>query len=181
MTTYQTEIQKPGAIRFGSAKIEWKSETATDFVNVGAIKGLSATTNSPGEQKFEPDNCPPIIIDSVPETWEWKCDVLECWNAEVLRAMFGDINTYTDGTDTTTIGVYAGVGKRPYGSLRITNTTAGEQQVVITLNKVKITSDFDFTFPTDKDGTTSITLPATWKAEIDGDNGFGTIVLPKLA
>lgn len=181
MPQYQTTIQKPSAIRFGSAKIEWKGPDATEWIDLGALKTVAMTTNTDGEQKFEPDNAPPIIRDPQVNTWQISADVLECFNITALKEMFGDIHTYTAIAESTTIGVYAGTGKRPYGSLRITNTTPDEMAVILTLTKVKLTSELDFTFPTDKDGTTSIALPATWVAELDGDQGFGTLVVPNLS
>jgi len=180
MTNYQTTIQNPGAIRWGSAKIEIKNDSNV-WVNVGALKSISATTTTSGEQKFKPDNAPPITRDPTPETWDWSFELQEGWNPTVIQLLRGNIDTVTTASNMTTIGVYAGTGNRPQRSIRITNTTPGMANQVITLNKAKCTSELDFSYPADEDGTVPIVLPVKVSAEIDGINGFGTIVTPNAA
>ena len=181
MTNYQTEIQNIGDIRWGSAKIEIYDDSTTAWKNLGAVKNVVATTTTSGEQKFEPDNAPSIKIDPVPESWDWSFDLQEAWNADTLKLLRGNIDTWSTTTTKTVVGVYAGTGARPYRKFRITNTTAGLQPAVIVLNKCKLTSELDWNFPTDKDGTTALALSVKISAEIDGVNGFGTLDIPKAA
>lgn len=178
MTTYQTTVQHPKYIRFGSAKIEVWDATNSVYVDLGALKGISATTTTDGAQEFTPDNAAPIKIDPTPKTWDWTAELQEAWNPAVLKILRGNIDTYAVGASDTTIGVYAGTGARPYNKFRITNTTAGQPAVVIIVNKAKVTSELDYTFPTDVDGTTALALPFTFSGELDGNNGFGTILVP---
>lgn len=181
MTNYQTTVQHPGYIRWGSAKIDVWDATNSGWVNLGALKGISATTTTDGLQEFQPDNAPTIKRDPTPKTWDWTAELQEAWNPAVLKLLRGNIDTYATGASDTTIGVYAGTGSRPYNKFRITNTTAGASAVVIVINKAKVTSELDWTFPTDIDGTTALALPLTFSGEIDGNNGFGTIVVPNEA
>lgn len=181
MTNYQTQVQNPGYIRWGSAKIEIWDSSASAYVNLGAVKGVSATTTTNGVQKFEPDNAPAIVIDPTPDTWDWKWEMQEAWNPSALKLLRGEIDTYTAGTNKTTVGVYAGTGVRPKNKIRITNTTAGQQAVVIVLNKCRLTSELDWNFPTDRDGTTAVALAVSVSAELDGVNGFGTLEIPSAA
>ena len=44
MTEYQTTIQKPGAIRFGSAKIEIENDD-NEWIDLGALKSVSSKVN----------------------------------------------------------------------------------------------------------------------------------------
>lgn len=178
MVTYQTQIQNPKDIRFGSAKIEIYDDDAAAWRNLGAVKSVSATTTTNGTQKFKPDNAPPITIDPVPETWDWNFELQEGWKVETLKLLRGSIDTFATTSAGTTIGVYAGTGARPRRKIRITNTTAGQDAVVITLLQAVLTSELDWTFPTDEDGTTAVALPVTVSAELAGVSGFGTVFIP---
>ena len=180
MTSYQTTIQKPDALRWGSAKIELKAESG-EYINLGAIKGVSATFETTGVQSFEPDNAPPIKTDPVPRSWNWTFTLEEAWDEETIKLMRGDIDTHTTTGGETVIGVYAGAGSRPYLGMRITNTTPGARAAVIELPKAKVTSELDWTFPADTDKTTTISLSVTLSAEWTEESGFGTITLKDAA
>lgn len=180
MTVYQTTIQKPGAIRFGSAKIEVKDDNNA-WVDLGAVKSLTATMNVKEAQKFEPDNALYIEYDPEPESWDFKFDLQEVWDADVLELLRGDIDTSTSGTSKTTIGIYAGTGSRPYRSVRITNTTAGESPVILILASCKCISELDVTFGKDGDRTTANALPVTLRAYPQNVGGFGTLEIPDSA
>lgn len=179
MTDYQTTIQKPGALRWGSAKIELKAESG-DYINLGAIKSISAAIETSGIQEYAPDNAPPIKMDPVPKAWTWNFTLEEAWNPEILQLMRGDIDTYTEESGNQVIGVYAGTGQRPTLTMRITNTTAGAQPAVIELAACKVTSELDWTFPADTEKSTTIALPVTLSAEWVSGTGFGTITLPAV-
>lgn len=180
MTNYQTTIKNPSAIRWGSAKIEIDSSSNATPVwkDLGAVKNITATMTTSGVQKFEPDNAPPMVIDPVPDTWDWKWDMQEAWNPAVLQLLRGPIDTFTTASNRTTIGVYAGTGARPARKIRITNKSP-TGDVVITLLSAKLTSEYDWNFPTDKDGTTAIALTVSVSAQLT-DDGFGTIESPTL-
>jgi len=180
MTNYQTTIQKPGAIRWGSAKIELKAESG-EYINLGAIKGITASTETTGIQTYSPDNTPPVKTDPTPTAWNWSFSLEEAWNPDVLKLMRGDVDTYTTSEGSTVIGVYAGTGKRPSLTVRLTNTTAGQQPVIIELESAKITSELDWTFPSDNAGDTALALPVTLSADITPEKGFGTITIPTVA
>lgn len=180
MTNYQTTIQVPGAIRWGSAKIEIKASSG-DYVNLGAVKNISASTETTGTQTYAPDNAPPIKIDPTPTAWNWSFSLEEAWNPEVLQLLRGDVDTYTTSDGTTVVGIYAGAGKRPSLAVRLTNTTAGQSPVVIELASVKITSELDWTFPADSSGDTVLALPVTLAADLVPETGFGTITIPAVA
>lgn len=173
---YQTTIQVPGTIRFGSAKIELENDSSV-WVDIGALKGVTAKVNASDAVAFEPDNAPKIEFDSVIESWDWSAELLEAWNISTWKLLRGDVDTYTSGSTGTTIGIHAGTGSRPHRRLRITNTTPGEAPVEITLAKAKCTSQLDFTFGTDADRSTAIGLPVTWRALPD-IAGFGTLFIP---
>ena len=183
MTSYQTTIRNAKNIRFGSAKIEvWDDRVSGSehWVNLGALKNVKGTVSTEGEKKFEPDNTAPIIIDPVPDTWDWEFDLQESFDADVWNLFRGEIDTWdTTSASQTVIGMYAGTGSRPRRKVRITNTTAGQGQVVIVLNKAKISSEMDIEFPTDKDGTSALAIHVKLSGEIDGENGFGTMTIPK--
>lgn len=179
MTNYQTTIQKPGAIRWGSAKIELKAESG-DYINLGAIKSISAKLETTGYQDYEPDNAPPIKMDPIPKAWTWSFVLEEAWNPDIIKLMRGDIDTYSEETGKQVIGVYAGTGTRPALTMRITNTTAGAEPAVIELISCRITSELDWAFPADADRQTPISLPVTMSAEWVSGTGFGTITLPEV-
>lgn len=177
--TYQTTIQKPGAIRWGSAKIELKAESG-DYIDLGAIKSISATLETSGVQEYAPDNAPPIKQDPVPKAWTWTFALEEAWNPDIIQLMRGEVDTHTTADGNTVIGVYAGTGTRPTLTMRITNTTKGAQPAVIELTACKITSELDWTFPADTDKATAISLPVTLSAEWTEGAGFGTITTPTV-
>ena len=182
MTSYQTTIRNAKNIRFGSAKIEVYDDRISGsevWLDLGALKNVKGTVSTEGEKKFEPDNTAPIIIDPVPETWDWEFDLQESFDANVWNLFRGEIDTWdtTDPTKTV-IGMYAGTGSRPRRKVRITNTTAGQGEVIIVLNKAKISSEMDIEYPTDKDGTTALAIHVKLSGEIDGNNGFGTMTIP---
>lgn len=177
MTTYQTNIQHPDYIRWGSAKIEVQND-ACNWVDLGAIKGITATMTTSGLVKYKPDNCPPIIKDPSPETWDWEFSLEEAWNPDILKLLRGAVDTWTDTTAGTTIGVYAGTGSRAERSYRITNTTPGMPAAQITLTAAKVTSEYDYTFPTDDDAATAVALRVRLSA-VDKGSGYGTIFVPK--
>ncbi len=176
----QTTIQKPGALRWGSAKIEVKNDSNV-WVDLGAIKGLKTTTTTEGGGEYLPDNAPPIQVDSVVKSWEFAFDLEEAWDATTLQMIRGDIDTYTAGDNSTIIGIGAGTGSRPSREWRITNTTPGQSPVVISLLSVRCTSDLDWTFPADTDNTTAVSLPVTLSAVRSGTSGFGTLEIPDAA
>ena len=176
MTEYQTTIQKPGAIRFGSAKIEIENDD-NEWIDLGALKSVSSKVNVSEGTSYEPDNAPKQEMDATVESWDWTATVEEIWDIENWKLLRGDADTYTSGTGGTTIGIEAGSGTRPERRIRITNTTPGEAPVEIILAKAKCTSQLDFTFGTDADRTTAIGLPVTWRALPD-IAGFGTLFIP---
>ena len=70
MTEYQTTIQKPGAIRFGSAKIEIENDD-NEWVDLGALKSVSSKVNVSEGTSYEPDNAPKQEMDATVESWDW--------------------------------------------------------------------------------------------------------------
>lgn len=175
---YQTTIQIPSAIRFGSAKIEVKNDDG-DFVDLGAIKGLSTTTNVKEATPYEPDNAPPMERDSTFESWDVAFTMEEVWAPENWKLLRGNSDTYTTSSTKTTIGLGAGTSERPYREVRITNTTPGEAPAVFTLPKVKYTGELDLSFPADSDKATALGLPITLRAYPTG-TGWGTLEIPNV-
>lgn len=173
----QTTIQKPGAIRWGSAKVEVKNDSGV-WVDLGAIKSLKTTTTTTGGGMYKPDNTPPKKIDPIEESWEFAFDLEEAWDAVTLQLLRGEVDTYTDGDNSTIIGVGAGTGERPSREWRLTNTTPGQAAAVISLLSVCCTSSLDWTYPADADNTTAVSLPVTLSAVKVGTSGFGTIEIP---
>ena len=176
MTNYQTIIQKPHAIRFGSAKIEVENDSST-YVDLGAVKGLTIKVNAKDSEKYEPDNAPPREYDPLVESMDISFTMEEVWNVENWKLLRGNSDTYSAGSSATTIGIDAGTEERPYRKLRITNTTPGEAPVQMILTKCKYTSQLDLTFPADSDRATALGLPVTFRSYVD-TNGFGTLSVP---
>lgn len=174
MVNYQTTIQHPKYIRWGSATVEVYDTASSTWVNLGAIKSLSSTITTTGEQEYAPDNAAPIKIDPVPKTWDFTFELQEAWNMSALKLLRGDVDVYA----TDMMHVYAGIGARPHNKIRITNTTAGVPAAIITLSKVKTMSELDWMFQSDTNSTAAIALPIKLSAEIDGNNGFGTVYVP---
>ena len=164
----QTTIQKTGAIRTGSAKVEISADKNT-WVDIGALRKLKVESSSKVDViKF--DNVDDISKFSDGNKVDISADLAEINFVNLAMLRDGHI-TATPGASSVAV-TFADSGKLIGKYVRITNTDGSTgNTMVLNLRDVTMTSNMSFPFIADTDADVMV-MPVTLSGYFESVNAI---------